>query len=260
MIDLSEQTAQCPAVRIAMWSGPRNISTALMRAWENRPDTAVCDEPLYAHYLLRTGAEHPGRTEVLAAQATDWRVVVRQLMGPVPDGNSIFYQKHMAHHLFEDMHGDWLSSLQHAFLIRDPEEMLTSLLKVIPDPGVFETGLVQQWDLFQRVSDTRGVAAPVLDSRDVLEQPGPLMERLCGALGVEFFADMLSWPAGPRDSDGVWAPIWYSGVERSTGFQPYQAKQDRVPDRLRGVLETCRTYYDRLYSHRLTPVTPLFES
>lgn len=260
MIDLNKQTAHEPSVRIAMWSGPRNISTALMRAWENRPDTAVCDEPLYAHYLHRTGAEHPGRNQVLAAQDTEWQSVVRELVGPVPGGYSIFYQKHMAHHLFEDMHGDWLSSLRHAFLIRDPEDMLTSLLRVIPDPGVFETGLVQQWDLFQRVSDAGGAPAPVLDSRDVLEQPGPLMRLLCGALGVTFLEDMLSWPSGPRDSDGVWAPIWYSGVEQSTGFQAYQAKEDRVPDRLRRVLDTCRVYYDKLYTHRLTPAPPLSES
>ena len=260
MIDLEEHTARRSSIRIAMWSGPRNISTALMRAWENRPDTTVRDEPLYAHYLLRTGAEHPGRAEVLAAQDTDWRNVVRELLGPVPGGNSVFYQKHMAHHLFEDMHGDWLASFRHAFLIRDPEEMLTSLLKVIPDPGLFETGLEQQWDLFERVSDDHGGAAPVLDSRDVLEQPRALMVSLCAALGVQFFEEMLSWPAGARASDGVWAPIWYSGVERSTGFQPYRAKEDRVPDSLRGVLDTCRTYYDRLYSHRLTPVKPHSES
>ncbi len=259
MIDLDEQTAQGASLRIAMWSGPRNISTALMRAWENRPDTAVRDEPLYAHYLMRTGAEHPGRAEVLAAQDTDWRNVVRELLGSVPGGCPIYYHKHMAHHLFGDMHGEWLTSFRHAFLIRDPEEMLTSLLKLIPDPGVFETGLAQQWELFQRVSDARGAPAPVLDSRDVLEQPRALVSRLCGALGVPFAEEMLSWPAGPRGSDGVWAPIWYSGVERSTGFQPYRAKEDRVPDRLRSVLDTCRTYYDRLYVHRLMPVTPLSE-
>ncbi|MEN8145513.1 MAG: HAD family hydrolase [Gemmatimonadota bacterium] len=260
MIDLDGQTVPESALRIAMWSGPRNISTALMRAWENRPDTAVCDEPLYAHYLQRTGAEHPGREQVLAAQDTDWRAVVRELTGPVPGGSPIFYQKHMAHHLFEDMHGDWLSGLRHAFLVREPEEMLTSLLKVIPDPGVFDTGLAQQWDLFQRVSEARGEAAPVLDARDVLEQPGAVLERLCGALDVRFLEQMLSWPPGPRDSDGAWASIWYSGVNRSTGFQPYRAKDDRVPDRLRGVLDACRIYYDKLYSHRLTPVTPLSES
>src|SRR5438105_2443889 len=122
-------------IRIAMWSGPRTISTAMMRSWGNRPDTFVCDEPLYAHYLLVTGAPHPGAAEVIHRHETDWRKVTEWLTGPVPEGKRIFYQKHMAHHLLPDIGEEWLAALTHGFLIRDPEEMLPSLLRVLPGAG-----------------------------------------------------------------------------------------------------------------------------
>src|SRR3954454_15226397 len=156
-------------LRIAMWSGPRNISTALMRSWGNRPDTVVCDEPLYAHYLRQTGIAHPGAAEVIAHHESDWRKAVAALVGEVPDGKAIFYQKHMAHHLLPQVGRDWLGQVTHAFLIRDPREMLTSLLRILPNPTLPDTGLPQQQEIFAWVRAHTGRVPPVVDAREILE-------------------------------------------------------------------------------------------
>jgi hypothetical protein len=239
-------------VRIVMWSGPRNISTALMRSWESRGDTAVWDEPLYAHYLRETGVDHPGRDEVIRRYEADWRKVVERLTGPVPGDKPIFYQKHMAHHLLPHVDRAWLYLVRNAFLIRDPREMLTSLVRVTPEPTVESTGLPQQWEIFERVAARRGAPPPVVDARDVLEAPDRILPRLCEALGVPFKGAMLSWKPGPRATDGIWARHWYSAVEASTGFQPYVPKPDTVPERLAGVHAECEAIYRRLHEHRLT--------
>ena len=235
-----------------MWSGPRNISTALMRSWESRGDTSVWDEPLYAHYLRETGVDHPGREEVIRCHEADWRTVVERLLGPVPDGKLIFYQKHMAHHLLPHIDRDWLDQVRNAFLIRHPGEMLTSLARVTPTPTVEDTGLPQQWEIFERVAARRGAPPPVVDARDILEAPEKLLSRLCEALGVPFKGAMLSWKPGRRASDGVWAKHWYAAVEASRGFQPYVPKMDPLPERLADVHAECESIYRRLHEHRLT--------
>lgn len=240
-------------LRLAMWSGPRNISTAMMRSWGNRPDTFVCDEPLYAHYLRVTGCDHPGAEEVIAAGETDWRKVAGWLAGPVPEGKAIFYQKHMTHHLLPHMECDRLGALHHCFLIRDPAEVITSYLKKNHDPTVEDLGFVQQAEIFEWVQKHTGGVAPVLDARDVLNDPEGMLRRLCGVLGVEFLPAMLSWAPGLRATDGVWAKHWYPEVETSTGFRPYRPKPEPVPEHLRGVEEQCREVYERLYKHRLAP-------
>lgn len=238
-------------VRIAMWSGPRNISTALMRSWGNRPDATVCDEPLYAHYLRRTGIRHPGADEVIAHHESDWRRAVAGLLGPVPGGKAIFYQKHMAHHLLPHIERDWLGSLTHAFLVRDPREMLTSLVKTLPEPTRWDTGLPQQVEIFEWVRARTGEVPTVVDARDILEDPPGVLARLCDRLGVAFDEGMLSWPAGRRETDGIWARHWYANVERSTTFQPYAPKAVPVPEALRGLLDECVGLYERLHRHRL---------
>lgn len=239
-----------PAVRIAMWSGPRNISTALLRSWGSRPDTAVSDEPLYAHYLstLAPGAraQHPAADEVMKSQPTNWRPVVAGLLGAVPRGRPIWYQKHMAHHLTPGMDLAWIGELRNALLVRDPEEMITSFIKVIPNPSPRDLGLPQQAELFELMRVRAGVAPPVLDARDVLTDPRGSLLRLCMALGVPFSEAMLAWAPGPRETDGVWGPHWYGRVYESTGFERYQPKPDRVPSRLAGVLRDCRALYEHL--------------
>jgi len=244
---------QTSPTRIAMWSGPRNISTALLRSWGSREDAFVCDEPLYAHYLRVTEIEHPGREEVLASQEDDWRKVTAWLTGPVPEAKAVFYQKHMAHHLLPSMGRDWVDELSNCFLIRDPREMLTSLLEVYPEAGLADTGLAQQWELFERLRKRSGHPPPVIDSKNVLEDPRGMLRSLCAAVGVPFLESMLSWEPGSRITDGVWAKYWYGTVERSIGFQPYRPKSTEIPPTHRALYEECLAYYGRLYEHRRQP-------
>ena len=244
--------ADRPPPRIALWSGPRTLSTALMRSWGSRADTVVADEPLYAHYLDATGRAHPGRDEIIAHYETDWRAVVDRLTGPIPDGASIYYQKHMTHHLLPDMETDWVLALRNAFLVREPREMLRSLAEVLPAPTLSDTGLPQQWTLFQTLHRERGTPPPVVQARDVLEAPRAVLGALCDALGVPFRDAMLSWESGPRETDGIWAEHWYDSVYDSTGFRPYRPKDTPLPARLAPLHETCRPLYEKLHSHRLS--------
>ena len=237
--------------RIAMWSGPRNISTAMMRAWENRPDTVVIDEPFYAYYLRKTGADHPGGAEVIAHGESDWRKVIEHLTAQKPSGKSIFYQKQMTHHLLPEVSRDWLREMTNCFLIRHPAEVICSYIKKNHDPSVEDLGFIQQTEIFHLVRANLGAAPPVVDARDVLENPARILRVLCDAVGVPFTERMLSWPPGLRETDGIWAKHWYSEVERSTSFRPYTAKLPDVPERLRSVYDRCWQMYEQLYEHRL---------
>lgn len=240
-------------VRIAMWSGPRNISTAMMRSFENRLDATVVDEPLYAHYLRVTGLQHPGRDDILRSQSDDWRVVTDQLTGPVPRGLRILYQKHMTHHLLPDVGRDWLAQVTNVFLIRDPAAVVASYAKVRGEPTLEDLGFPQQAEIFRRTADRLGASPPVLDAADVLAAPASLLSQLCTRLGLPFDDRMLHWPAGSRDSDGVWGPHWYGAVEASTGFAQPHAGLPSVPDRLTDLVERCQPFYDELAPHRLRP-------
>jgi hypothetical protein len=242
-------------VRIAMWSGPRNISTAMMRSFGNRADTVAVDEPLYAHYLAATGIEHPGRDQILAAQDQDWRAVTSWLTGPVPGGRSVWYQKHMTHHMIPEVGLDWLAGVTSAFLIREPAQVVASYAKVRGEPTIEDLGFPQQVRLFRRCSDALGTAPPVVDAGDVRRDPRGVLGQLCAAVGIGFDEAMLSWPPGPRPEDGVWAPHWYSAVEQSTGFEPYVPREVDVPDHLLGLLDACQPCYDELAPHRLRPLT-----
>ena len=244
------------SLRIAMWSGPRNISTAMMRAWENRPDTAVVDEPFYACYLAASGADHPLREAVLEAQSTDWHAVSRMLTGDVPGGRRIFYQKHMTHHMLPEAPLGWLERVSHAFLIRHPHEVAASYVharKAVP--ALEDLGYARQAELFDRIADGRGQAPPVIDARDVLERPESTLRALCSALDVAFEECMLSWPAGPRATDGVWAPHWYQSVWRSTGFGSPRPPPEPAPELL-PVIDAAVPFYERLARHRLSAETP----
>jgi hypothetical protein len=234
-----------------MWSGPRNISTAMMRSFENRPDTSVVDEPFYAVYLKETGANHPMRDEVLASQPLDWRDVVAGLLGPVPKGRAVFYQKHMTHHMLPGIGRDWIRNVRNAFLIRAPEDVLLSYAEVRGTPLPEEIGIPQQRELFEREADRLGHAPPVVDTNDVLGNPERVLSALCAVLGIPFRREMLSWPAGKRDSDGVWAPAWYASVEKSTGFSSPREERRVLPDDLRRVADLVRADYLRLSQFKL---------
>jgi sulfotransferase family protein len=236
-------------VRIAMWSGPRTVSTALMRAWENRPDTVVADEPLYSFYLSSLpGLDHPGRDEVIASQSPSWEVVLRGLAaGPLPDGATISYAKHMTHHVLPAVDLAAFTPFRHAFLIRDPRSLLASYAKVRSAPTLDDLGLRQQVRLFEEFG------GPVIDSADLIAAPEAALRALCAALGVPFSPAMLSWPAGPRDSDGVWAPYWYDSVWRSTGFTPPAPSRPHpaLDPALEPLLAQCLPYYERLSENKI---------
>lgn len=238
-------------IRIAMWSGPRNISTAMMRSFENRSDTAVVDEPFYAAYLAATGLDHPMREAVLVSQSTDWTVVAARMSGPGP-GAPVFYQKHMTHHMLPGVDLDWTAACVNAFLIRDPAAVLASYVRKRGEVGLADIGVERQGELFDRECDRLGRAPPVVEGADVLAAPEATLTALCAALGIPFSRQMLTWPAGPRDSDGVWAPAWYDAVERSTGFgpPPNDAEPD-LPDDLRRIADAARPFYERLAAHKL---------
>jgi hypothetical protein len=237
------------AIRIAMWSGPRNISTAMMRAFENRDDTVVVDEPFYAASLAATGADHPMRDEVLASQPTDPAVVAASLLAPLPAGRSVFYQKHMTHHMQPGFPLGWSEAVANAFLIRAPEAVLRSYTQKWSEVSLEAIGVPMQATLFERACDRLGRAPPVIDTADVLADPRGTLSALCEACGIAFSERMLSWPAGRRASDGVWAPAWYDQVEKSTGFGPPPAPASDpapLPDALKRIAAAARPAYERL--------------
>ena len=241
-------------LRIAMWSGPRNISTAMMRAFENRADCAVSDEPLYGAWLRYSGEPHPMAEEVMAAMDCDWRSVVATLTGPIPERASLWYQKHMTHHLLDDMiQPDWLSRLTHVFLIRDPAAVVASYLAKRDTVAPEDIGIPQQGRLFDALTELTGQPAPVIDSGEFLRNPEGHLRTLCRTLGIAFDPDMLHWPAGPRDSDGVWAAHWYGTVWSSTGFAPPPKQAPDLTGQALEVAESCRGIYQRLFHHRLRP-------
>ncbi|MEX1024519.1 MAG: HAD family hydrolase [Planctomycetota bacterium] len=239
------------ARRIAMWSGPRNISTALMRSFGSRGDAFVTDEPLYAHYLSATGRAHPEAERIIATHDADLRRVVRWLVGPIPEGRTVWYQKHMAHHLLPSIERGWLAELEHAFLVREPRAMLASLGAKLKSVRLEDTGLPQQVALFDELQSATGVTPPVVDARRVLLDPKRTLGALCAALDLPFDEAMLSWAPGPRDTDGCWGSVWYENTWKSTGFAPYRERPVELPAELEPVARESELLYARLLQHSL---------
>jgi hypothetical protein len=238
-------------LRIAMWSGPRNISTAMMRAWENRGDCAVSDEPLYAHYLAHTGLDHPGREKVIAAGDADWRSVTNAMVGPVPGGKTIWYQKQMSHHLLPHIDHGWIHKVTNVFLIRDPAAVVASYVKTRASVTPEDIGVTQQLQLFDELADRAGVAPTVIDADDFLASPEAHLRALCDDLDIRFTPRMLTWPPGPRESDGIWAPHWYAAVLKSTGFEALSPPAAELNAECARVANLCRPAYESMRRHRL---------
>jgi len=238
-------------VRIAMWSGPRNLSTAMMRSFGNRPDCAVSDEPFYGPYLLLTGLAHPMRDEILRHHEKDWRTVDRALAGPPPDGKRVWYQKQMTHHMLPEIGRSFMRAARHAFLIRHPARVLSSYAKKREAVELDDIGFRQQEALFEEAASIAGRAPPVVDADAVLADPKRVLGQLCTALKIPFSEAMLTWPPGPRDSDGIWASHWYDTVNRSTSFASPRPGPRLEDAHLRKLEEQALPIYDRLAVHAL---------
>ena len=231
-------------LRINSWSGPRNVSTALMRSFAQRSDTRAVDEPLYGHYLAATGAPHPGRDELLSELETDARTIVDEMiLGPCD--RPVLFMKQMVHHLTPDLDLGFLDRCVNVLLIRDPAEVISSLVNQLPRPAMRDVGLERQVALFRDLR-RRGQEPPVIEARHLLTDPEHVLRELCDRIGLAWDPAMLSWPAGPRPEDGPWARYWYDNVERSTGFAPYRPRSTEVPESCRALLAECRAFYGEL--------------
>jgi hypothetical protein len=201
-----------------MWSGPRNLSTAMMYAFAARGDCSVWDEPFYAAYLAATGIAHPMAAEVISAGEPDPGQVANACLGPIPLSQSLFYQKHMTLHMIPAFDRSFLKGLTNVFLIRHPARVVASYAQKRESPTLADIGYLQQAELFDQVAEGQGHAPLVVDSATIRANPAKALQKLCAALNIPFTERMLHWPAGPKPFDGVWAPHWYDAVHRSTGF------------------------------------------
>jgi len=233
-------------MKIAMWSGPRNLSTALMYAFAARPDCAATDEPFYAAYLAATGIDHPMRDAIIASQPTDPDRVAAFCTGPNPGGKPHWYQKHMTLHMIPAFDRGFLKDLTHAFLIRHPARVIASYARKREAPTLTDIGFVQQARLFDQVADLTGAAPPVVSAEAIRANPRAALTNLCAALHLPFADAMLHWPPGPKPDDGIWAAHWYGAVHRSTGFEdPEGPLPDLAPDDQR-LADQALPHYNRL--------------
>lgn len=233
-------------MKIAMWSGPRNLSTAMMYAFAARGDCAVVDEPFYAAYLAATGLNHPMRNAVIAAQSTDPVQVAVACLGPAPQGQSLFYQKHMTLHMIPAFDRGFLRSLTNVFLIRHPARVVASYAKKREDPSLMDIGFVQQAELFDQIAQQTGTAPIVIDSATIRANPALALANLCAALGISYTDRMLHWPVGPKRYDGVWAAHWYGAVHRSGGFEDPEGPLPELTGAAQMLVEAAMPYYQHL--------------
>ena len=222
----------------------------MMRSFENRADTHVWDEPFFAAWLAATGKDHPGRTETLARHDSDANRVAEACLAPPPGGACYYFQKHMPHHMADGFPLDWTQHCRHFFLIRRPDAVIASYVKSRAEFDVDDIGfgpLVRFYDWLAG----QGHDIPMVDCDDILADPQGILSALCAKLGMPFDQNMLSWPAGPRETDGAWAPWWYKSVEASTGFAPPKTEKPVVPQKYQNILELCQPAYEKLYQKRL---------
>jgi sulfotransferase family protein len=238
-------------MKIAMWSGPRNISTAMMYSFAARDDCAVWDEPFYAAYLTATGLDHPMRNDIIEAGEPDAAKVIAACLGPTPDGSKVFYQKHMTQHMIQGLERSWINELTNVFLIRDPARVIASYAAKRENPTLDDIGFRQQAELFDQICQHTGNAPPVLDSHRIRTDPECALRKLCDALDLPFQKAMLEWPKGGHKDDGAWASHWYGAVWQSTGFAGAEGAVPDVPDELGPVWEQAQLHYEKLAAFAL---------
>ena len=236
---------------IAMWSGPRNISTALMRSFENRSDTVVLDEPFYAYFLKHTNLNHPGKEEIISTQECKWAKIVKKITGPVPQNKSIWYQKHMAQHNLEKYDISWIGKFKNCILIRDPKYVIPSYNKRYSFLHKNLLGYPQQLNIIRILEDTEGLTPPIFDASEILKNPRLALKKICNSIGISFSEKMLKWPKGKRKSDGVWSKYWYKNVESSSGFKPFRKKNITIEKKMSALYKDCLLDYNSMYEKRV---------
>ena len=237
--------------RIAMGAGPRNISTAMMRSFENREDTLVIDEPFYAYYLNKTGLNHPLREKVIASQSINWDEIVSQINGDIPKKKTIYYQKHMVHHILSFDKIGWVKNFKNCLLIRHPKQVIVSYSKKSKINTINDLGYVQQVELFEQIKNLTGSYPAVIDSKDILLDPKLYLSKLCNYFDISFLEEMLRWPIGQRTSDGIWGSHWYKNVINSNGFIPYKESKESIHQDDMQFYEGSMEHYEYLSSYKL---------
>ncbi|WP_205859851.1 sulfotransferase-like domain-containing protein [Cochlodiniinecator piscidefendens] len=238
-------------MKIAMWSGPRNLSTAMMYSFGARQDCAVWDEPFYAAYLKKTGLIHPMNDEILADGETDARKVIDQLTGSNLHDRAYFYQKHMTHHMIKDIDRSWMSNVTNVFLIRHPARVISSYAAKRENPTLDDIGFPQQAEIFDQVRAS-GQVPIVVDSHDIRDNPEGTLRALCAAIGMPWDAGMLRWPAGGHVDDGVWASHWYGAVHRSTGFAGAEGPLPKLSEDYKNISDQAMRHYEHLAAYKLS--------
>jgi len=236
---------------IAMWSGPRNVSTALMRSFENRSDCFVSDEPLYSYFLHKTGHKHPLKDKIIKSGIVDYNEIVKYITGPIPSSKQIWYQKHMAHHILPKLDTDWIKNMKNCILVRHPSDVILSYLKKNEINSIQQLGYLQQINIYEILSKEIGTPPIIIDAQDLLQEPRKMLIKICEKLRIKFDEKMLSWPKGPRKTDGIWGQHWYKQVEFSTGFKPYVKTNRIIPYEYEVLHYECMKYYDFLYQNRI---------
>tara|TARA_B110000438_G_scaffold298437_1_gene346688 strand:+ start:2181 stop:2882 length:702 start_codon:yes stop_codon:yes gene_type:complete len=230
-----------------MWSGPRNISTAMMRSFSGRADTFVTDEPFYAHYLNRTGLNHPGRDKIVQSYKTDYKKIINDLKGVIPNKKTIWYQKHMAHHIDPLDNLEWTNSVANCLLIRNPKHVIPSFLKKNILSDIYELGYHQQLKIFH----FHNRQTPIVDAKDILVDPKGVLLKLCSYFKIEFEKEMLLWDKGPHPQDGIWGRYWYDKLWKSTTFSSYEENNLTIDKKYNHIVEDCVRIYDELYKYRI---------
>ena len=236
---------------IAMWSGPRNISTALMRSFENRSDCFVSDEPFYSYFLYKTELKHPLSNEIIKYGLTDYNEIIKYITGPIPSSKNIWYQKHMAHHISAGANMDWIKKMENCLLIRHPSDVISSYSKKNEINSIQQLGYLQQIEIYEMLTKDLGIAPIIINAEDLLREPRKMLIEICKNLKIKFNDKMLSWPPGVRKTDGLWGKHWYKQVEASTGFKPYIKTNRIIPTKYQSLYDECIKYYDFLYQNRI---------
>ena len=236
---------------IAMWSGPRNISTALMRSFENRSDCFVSDEPFYSYFLHKTGLEHPLRAEIIKSGLVDYHEIVKYITGPIPFSKKIWYQKHMAHHILKESDLNWIKNMKNCLLIRHPSDVILSYSKKNEINSIQQLGYLQLTDIYEMLFQEIGIPPIIIDAQDLLKEPRKMLIKICENLKINFDEKMLSWSPGSRKTDGIWGKYWYKQVKISTGFNPYIKTDQIIPPKYEALYDECMKYYDFLYQNRI---------